>query len=119
GNIDLNDAMGPEKGAAVYLYSEVDVPTAQVAPVRYASPNGVRVWLNGKLVASNEVYHAGGEVDQYTADTNLVAGTNKLLLKVCQNEQKESWAQNWSFQLRLCDPLGGGIPFTTQGERGP
>jgi hypothetical protein len=119
GNIDLNDAMGPEKGAAVYMYAEIDVPAAQVAQVRYASPNGVRVWLNGKLVASNEVYHAGGEVDQYTADTNLLAGKNTLLIKVCQNEQKESWAQNWSVQLRLSDPLGGGIPFTTLGEQGP
>jgi hypothetical protein len=119
GNIDLNDAMGPEKGAAVYMYAEIDVPTAQAAQVRYASPNGVRVWVNGKLVASNEVYHAGGEVDQYTADTNLVAGENTLLIKVCQNEQKESWAQNWSVQLRLSDALGGGIPFTTLGERGP
>ncbi|WP_442481355.1 hypothetical protein [Aeoliella sp. SH292] len=119
GNIDLNDAMGPEKGAAVYMYAEVDVPAAQAVQVRYASPNGVRVWVNGKLVASNEVYHAGGEVDQYTADTNLVAGKNTLLIKVCQNEQKESWAQNWSVQLRLCDALGGGIPFTTSGERAP
>lgn len=119
GNIDLNDALGPEKGAAVYLYTEIEVPTAQVAQVRYASPNGVRVWLNGKLVASTEVYHAGGEVDQYTSDVNLVAGKNTLLLKVCQNEQKESWAQNWSIQLRLCEPLGGAIPFTALGERGP
>jgi hypothetical protein len=31
------------------------------------------------------------------------------VVKVCQNEQTEPWAQNWAFQLRLCDATGKAI----------
>ena len=41
----------------------------------------------------------------------LRRGRNEVLPKVCQNGQKEDWAQRWSFQARLCDALGGALPF--------
>jgi hypothetical protein len=31
------------------------------------------------------------------------------LLKLCQNEQKEDWAQDWHFQLRICDASGAAV----------
>ena len=52
------------------------------------------------------------EVDQYIAKAMLKAGRNELLLKVCQNEQKEDWAQQWKFQVRLCDAVGAAVPYT-------
>ena len=33
-----------------------------------------KVWVNGKLVLSNEVYHSGTRIDQYIGDCNLAAG---------------------------------------------
>ena len=93
--------------------SEGRGPFGQSATVRYASPNATKLWLNKQLVAANEVYHAGGAVDQYVAPVELQAGTNTILLKVCQNEQTQPWAQDWSFQLRLADELGGAIETTT------
>jgi hypothetical protein len=39
----------------------------------------------------------------------LQAGKNVILVKVCQNEQTESWAQRWEFQLRVCDSIGAAI----------
>ncbi len=109
GELDLNDALGAKKGAIVYAYAEVELQQPRSAVVRYASRNATKLWVNGQLAAANEVYHAGGEVDQYTTHVDLVAGTNTLLVKVCQNEQTEPWAQDWSFQLRLTDELGGAI----------
>ena len=41
----------------------------------------------------------------------LKAGRNEVLIKVCQNEQTDDWAQTWGFQLRLCDAIGGAVPF--------
>ncbi|MCO6047303.1 hypothetical protein NG895_25665 [Aeoliella sp. ICT_H6.2] len=111
GQVDVNEAIGPEKGAVTYAYAEIDVDESQTAQVRYSSPNATKLWVNGNQVADNEVYHAGGEVDQYVADVTLKKGRNTLLLKVCQNEQKEAWAQDWNFQLRICEPLGGGLQF--------
>jgi hypothetical protein len=31
------------------------------------------------------------------------------LLKICQNEQTEEWAQNWAFQFRVCDAIGTAV----------
>jgi hypothetical protein len=44
-----------------------------------------------------------------------------LLLKVCQNEQTDSWAGDWKFQARISDATGGAIvlqqPAPSSGER--
>ena len=74
---------------------------------------------NGKEVFSCEECHHGAEMDQYIIPVTLKAGRNELLLKVCQNEQTESWAQNWSFQARLCDSAGAAVPFTVEAKPTP
>ena len=48
-------------------------------------------------------------IDQYIATGALNEGKNTILLKICQNEQTEAWAQNWQFQLRVCDAVGTAI----------
>lgn len=112
GNVDIVEIVGPLKGAVVYLYAEVDSPEARAAQVRYASTNGTKLWVNGVQVADHEVYHAGNQYDQYTHPVELKQGKNALLLKVCQNEQKDSWAQGWQFMLRVTDELGAAVPLT-------
>ena len=37
------------------------------------------------------------------------AGENLIFVKLCQNDQKESWAQAWEFALRVCDNLGTAV----------
>jgi hypothetical protein len=32
-----------------------------------------------------------------------------ILVKCLQNEQTEDWAQNWDFQLRVCDATGTAV----------
>jgi hypothetical protein len=39
----------------------------------------------------------------------LKKGRNEILVKICQNEQTEDWAQTWDFQLRVCDALGTAV----------
>ena len=34
---------------------------------------------------------------------------NVILVKACQNSQTDSWARQWDFQLRVCDPDGAAI----------
>jgi hypothetical protein len=44
----------------------------------------------------------------------LKPGENVLLLKVCQNEQDQDWAQRYQFQLRVCDSTGSAVqPVST------
>ena len=37
------------------------------------------------------------------------AGPNLLVVKLCQNEQTQDWAQKYQFQLRISDAAGAGV----------
>jgi hypothetical protein len=109
GNIDLTKALDKHKGAVAYAYAEFLSDRDQPCDLRLGCINANKIWLNGKLLTENHVYHANSAVDQYLAKGELKKGKNSILLKVCQNEQTEPWAQNWQFQLRVCDAIGTAI----------
>jgi hypothetical protein len=109
GTVDLASSYSKEKGAVAYVYTEFEWDADADAEIRLGCICGNQAWLNGKLVMSNEVYHSGSMIDQYTAKVSLKKGTNRILLKICQNEQTESWAQDWEFQCRVTDPTGKGL----------
>jgi hypothetical protein len=109
GAVDLNPVYSNEKGAVAYALTDFNAKEAVDCEVRLGCINANKVWVNGKLLMSNEVYHAGSQIDQYVAPVSLVAGRNTVLVKICQNEQTESWAQDWKFQLRFTDASGEAI----------
>ncbi|MBB3205241.1 hypothetical protein FHS27_001041 [Rhodopirellula rubra] len=109
GKVDLAAAYDKEKGAAAYVYTEFESAIAADAQARLGCICASQAWVNGKQVMSNEVYHSGTRIDQYVADIQLLSGTNRILLKICQNEQTQSWAQEWEFQFRVTDPTGKGL----------
>ena len=74
--------------------------------IRLGTPNGWKLWVNGELLFAHEEYHQSMRMDQYRTPAVFKAGTNRILLKICQNEQTEDWAQRWEFQVRVCDPSG-------------
>ena len=117
GLVDLNEAVGKLHGVAAFAYSAVSSKTEQQVEIRVGSNNAVRIWLNGKQIYFREEYHHGWEMDQHVGKGVLKAGRNEILIKVCQNEQTENWAQNWSFQLRVCDHLGGATPVVNVTEK--
>jgi len=112
GVVDLTKALDKHKGAITYAFAEFNAAKAQPVDLRLGCINANKIWLNGKLLSANHVYHAGGKVDQYIAKGELKAGKNEILLKICQNEQKEPWAQSWEFQLRVCDQIGTAVLAT-------
>lgn len=112
GLVDLNKVLGKHKGAVAYACAHVDAPAARIVELRAGCINGLKIWVNGKQVFAREEYHHNSRIDQYSVRVPLVQGVNSLLLKVCQNEQTEVWAQEWKFQVRLCDPVGAAVPFT-------
>jgi hypothetical protein len=112
GLVDLNQVFGNLKGAVAFGYAAVSSDAERPVELRAGSNNAVRIWLNGKEVYFREEYHHGMEMDQHVGKGVLKAGRNEILIKVCQNEQTDPWAQQWSFQLRLCDALGGAVPVT-------
>lgn len=119
GNLDLNKAIGKHSGVVGYAVAEFQSDAARQCELRLGSQNAIKVWLNGKLLTSVEVYHANGTMDQYVGRGELKKGRNEILLKVCQNEQTEDWAQDWHFQLRVCDTSGKAILASDRGAPRP
>ncbi|HKD35603.1 MAG TPA: hypothetical protein VKB78_02350 [Pirellulales bacterium] len=109
GQVDLNRAIHKELGVVAYALAEFDSEQARPVELRMATENACKLWLNGKLLFGSEVYHSFTAMDQFVSRGELKAGRNQILVKICQNEQTEDWAQVWQFQLRVCDSLGKGL----------
>lgn len=120
GIVDLNKLLARHKGAIVYAYREFESDKARPVEIRLGTPNGWKLWVNGKLAFAHEEYHLLTQMDQYPTPVLLQAGTNRILLKICQNEQTEDWAQDWQFQVRVCDPTGAAVlPVSAKAALGP
>ncbi len=111
GKVDLNAVLGKEKAVVAYAFAAIDLADARPAEIRVGTNNAVKLFLNGVLLYARDEYHHGMKMDQYVGRAALKKGRNEILLKICQNDQKEDWAQSWSFQARICDALGGAVPF--------
>lgn len=112
GLVDFNVAIGDLHGVCAFAYTVVNSKKERPVEVRVASNNAVQIFLNGQKIFGRNEYHHGMHMDQHVGKATLKAGANQVLVKVCQNEQTDSWAQQWSFQLRITDDLGTPVPLT-------
>ncbi len=99
----------PYKGAVMYLATDFVADKARPVEVRLGTPNAWKVWVNGKLLFAREEYHRGMAIDQYRVPAKLKEGRNTILVKLCQNEQDQDWAQRYQLQLRVCDAAGSAV----------
>ena len=112
GTVDLNTDLGKHKDAAAYAFAVLTADRETPAELRVASQNSIELFVNGKRVFGRDEYHHGTRMDQHVAKVVLRPGRNEVLVKVLQNDQKESWAQAWAFALRVCAATGGRLPLT-------
>jgi hypothetical protein len=112
GKFDFNKPFGSLKGVTGYGVTTFDSATEREAELRLGCKNGWKVWLNGELLFSRDEYHRGAQMDQYKMKCRLKKGANTILVKCCQDEQKEEWTVEWEFQLRVCDSTGTAILST-------
>jgi len=112
GMIDLNKPFGALKNVVGYAWTEFQSDKAQSVDLRLGCKNAWKVWVNGELLFSRNEYHRGMQMDQYRLQATLKPGPNQILVKLCQNEQTESWTVEWQFQLRVCDATGTAILST-------
>jgi hypothetical protein len=106
GKVDLNKPLGMLKEVTGYAVTTFDSPLERDAELRLGCKDAWKVWLNGELLFGRDEYHRGQQMDQYRMKCRLKKGANTVLVKACQNEQKEQWTVEWEFQLRLCDSAG-------------
>ena len=109
GVLNIAKKTAPHKGAVTYGYTTFATDTPRSIEIRLGTPNAWKLWVNGELVFARDEYHRGTQLDQYKVRAKLKSGTNAILIKVCQNEQTEEWAQDWKYQLRVCDSAGAAI----------
>ena len=119
GAVDFNTILAKEKGVAAYAVAEFQSEEGQDVEFRWGTMNATKLWLNGALLAEHEVYHSGEDLDQYIAQGHLKPGKNVILVKVCQNEQTENWADSWKVSIRVCDETGTAILSADRPEKSP
>ncbi|MGE0607188.1 MAG: hypothetical protein AB7O62_08860 [Pirellulales bacterium] len=113
GQINLVQAIAPAAEAVGYGYTEIESAGEQNIQVRCGADDNLSVWLNGQKILAREQWLNGTRFDRFVAPAKLLAGKNRLLVKICQGPQHKDPAvpNNWSMQLRLCDESGAGVEF--------
>lgn len=106
GVVDFNQPFDALKEVTAYAVAEFRSDRERPVEIRLGCKNGWKVFLNGALIFGRDEYHRGAEIDQYRLAARLKAGRNVLLIKCCQNEQKEDWTKEWEFQVRITDASG-------------
>ena len=109
GMVDVNLEFGELKEVVAYAHTTFESAETRPIQFRLGCKNAWKVWLNGELLFARDEYHRGMRIDQYVISTQLKKGTNAILVKLCQNEQKERWTKQWQFQFRVTDASGTAI----------
>ncbi|MBC8456822.1 MAG: tetratricopeptide repeat protein [Deltaproteobacteria bacterium] len=92
--LDFTKTMQPNKNAVVYVSTHFYASDEQEAQLRLGSNDGVKVWLNGALIWSNDVIR-DVKADDDIVSVNLLSGKNQLLVKVMQV------SGGWGLMLRM------------------
>jgi hypothetical protein len=107
GMLDINKQYGEIKEVCAYAQAIFISEKSQPAHFRMGSKNAWKLWLNGELLFARDEYHRGKTlIDQFVIDGNLKKGKNLILLKICQNEQTQTWTKQWEFNFRVTDRTG-------------
>ncbi len=109
GIVDIAKTISPYKGAVMYMTTTFDSASARDVQFRLGTPNAWKIWLNGEYMFGRDEYHRGMAIDQYAVSATLKKGQNVILVKLCQNEQDDSWAQRYQLQFRVSDSSGVAI----------
>ncbi len=92
--VDLSAVLRPVSKTAAYALACVFSPDSQQVAVRLGADDCAKVWVAGQPVISDQDSHPIG-FDQAVAPATLEQGWNRILVKICQDEE------DWGFWLRL------------------
>jgi CubicO group peptidase (beta-lactamase class C family) len=94
--VDLDKFYGEKDFVYAYALAEIKAKTAVNVFLGLGSDDGVKLWLNGKLVHDNWIPRATNKDDD-VVPLKLVKGSNQILIKV------QDIQGGWSFVARLLD----------------
>jgi putative heme-binding domain-containing protein len=102
----LETQLRPNTNAVAYAVTLIDAAQALDTRLLAGSDDGIKIWLNGKLVHANNVTRGAGP-RQDVATVRFQAGLNRLMVKVNQG------SGGWAFVVEVEDPLGSLTEITT------
>jgi CubicO group peptidase (beta-lactamase class C family) len=98
--LDLSALLGPDvDDRTAYAYAEWDMSRDSAALAVFGSDDGAVVWVNGRLVHSEQVERPL-DPTQDRFPVQLTRGVNRVLVKV------DNHLGGWGFALRLLDAAG-------------
>jgi len=103
GFLDLLPLFEPNNNVCAYAAIYVKTPAARRAMLSVGSDDGIKAWINGKLVVTNNVSR-GAAPGQEQVVLDLDAGWNEVLLKITQG------TGGWGFYFELLTPDGQPMP---------
>jgi len=109
GNVSLAALFEPKEEALAYALTFVESSAAAEAALRFGSDEGYRIWVNGEIVASEDIRRSFG-FDQNVVGIRLLEGWNSILLKLAQSTGP------WRFSARLTQPDGLPLQGVSEGS---
>ena len=94
GFVNLAAVCGAQDWCVAYAYSEVDEVHARDVVLSCGSDDGIKIWLNGEVVHSNEAGR-GFSPRQDSVVVQLKAGTNRIIAKI------DNYTAGWGFGMYL------------------
>lgn len=104
--VGFDDLGGPLDGALAYAFTTISRPQSGKALLSVGSENGIRVWVNGKLVLSRDGARSL-TADEDQLEVDLASGDNAVLVKLGAAD---------SFTFRVLEP---GTVLARTAEIGP
>lgn len=108
GLVPLDAVLRPDRQVVGYAHTWVRAAHAVDAAIHLGSGGPVKVWVNGRLAHAHDVARPV-RFDQDVAPVRLVAGWNRVLVKIAAAEA------GWAFFFRLTAPDGS--PLEVQVDR--
>ncbi|MFC0772644.1 serine hydrolase [Terrimonas alba] len=109
--IDLDTFYKGKDFAYAYAMAEIKAAAPASAMLAVGSDDGIKIWLNGKLVHENWIPR-GVNKDDDLVPLKLVKGSNQIVLKVQDIEG------GWGFAARLLDKAASGKQLNTAAANG-
>ncbi len=109
---DLNALYGWKGNAVTYALRVFQSDSDRQIKVLAGGDDGVRIWLNGQLVAADTGVHVV-KVDGATGEARVKAGENLLLV------ESEQGPGDWTFSVRLTDEAGSPLIVKAEGKLAP
>ncbi len=100
GLVVLPDLVSPNRWSVAYLLTQVHSDEPRDVQLRITTPDSMRLWVNGALVAEQERI-GGWATDNLVVPIRLEAGWNRVLVKSAHRDRG-----SWVFGARITDADG-------------